>query len=149
MHPTLNNHEYNMRPACGVHTSWRYFVPEPSTLFSQVSWSVWWLRHQFVTDVTVWLINPNLSCSKNRKMKRKNKIKSTVNDLNNRTTRGLCMFTMRQPQHTPNTRKKLLVSSFLTIHRHQPNQNFGAAPFILFPFTALSNTLCQTSRASK
>ena len=58
----------------------------------QVSWSVWWLCHQFVTDVTVWQINPNLSCSKNRKEKKKktkNKIKwkekiktkSTIDDL--------------------------------------------------------------------
>ena len=58
----------------------------------QVSWSVLWLRHQFVTDVTAWLIDPNPSCSKNRKEKKnknKNKIKwkekiktkSTIDDL--------------------------------------------------------------------
>ena len=78
VHPTLNDHEYNMRPACVVHAVGRHFVPEPSTPFSQVLWSVLWLRHQFVTDVTVWLIDPNLSCSKNRKEKKnkkKNKIK--------------------------------------------------------------------------
>ena len=92
VHPTLNDHEYNMRPACVVHAVWRHFVLDPSTLFSQILWSVLWLRHQFVTDATAWLINPNLSCSKNRKgkgkekksrikWKEKNKIKSTVNDL--------------------------------------------------------------------
>ena len=66
-------HEANMCCPCCM------TVLVPSTSFSQVSWSVLWLRHQFVTDVTVWLINPNLSCSKNRKWKRKenkeNKIK--------------------------------------------------------------------------
>ena len=92
VHPTLNNHEYNMKPACVVHAVWCHFVLEPSTSLSQVLWSVLWLRHHFVTAVTVWLINPNPSCSKNRKMKkerkekwnkvkRDNKIKSTVNDL--------------------------------------------------------------------
>ena len=42
------------------------FVLEPSTPFSQVSWSMLWLHHQIVT---VWPItsNPNPSCSKNRK----------------------------------------------------------------------------------
>ena len=50
------------------------FVLKSSTKFSQVSWSVLWLRHQVVTDVTVWPINPNPSCSKNRKIKQnKNK----------------------------------------------------------------------------
>ena len=75
-------HEASMRPACVVYAVWRHFVPEPSTSFSQVPWSVLWLCHHFVTDVTEWLINPNLSCSKNRKMKmkRENKIKSTVNN---------------------------------------------------------------------
>jgi len=83
-----------MRPTCGVHVVWHHFVPEPSTSFFYVSWSVLWLRHQVVTDVTVLLITPNLSCSKNRKLKRKmkrkrnknereNKIKSTINDLDN------------------------------------------------------------------
>ena len=81
-----------MRPTCGVHVVWRHFVPELSTSFSYVSWSVLWLHHQFVTDVTAWLMNPNPSCSKNRKlkekekkskikMKSKNQIKSTVNNL--------------------------------------------------------------------
>ena len=60
-------------------------VLEPFTSFSQVSWSVLWLCHQVVTDVTAWLINPNPSCSKNKKnwkinwkenkMRRKNKNK--------------------------------------------------------------------------
>ena len=83
-----------MRPTCGVHAVWHHFVPEPSISFSQVSWSVLWLHHQLVTDVTAWLINPNPSCSKNRKLKekekekenkvkRENKIESTVNDLDN------------------------------------------------------------------
>jgi len=30
VHPTLNDHECNMRPACVVHAVWRHFVPEPS-----------------------------------------------------------------------------------------------------------------------
>ena len=78
VHPTLNDHEYNMRPACVVHAVWRHFVLEPSTSFSYILWSVLWLCHQFVTDVTAWLIAPNPSCSKNRKLKekeKKNKIK--------------------------------------------------------------------------
>jgi len=58
-------HEVNMCYLCCM-TS---LVLEPSTPFSQVSWSVLWLCHQIVTDVTMWLINPNLSCSKNRKKK--------------------------------------------------------------------------------
>ena len=81
-----------MRSTCGVHVVWRHFVPEPSTSFSYVSWSVLWLCPQFVIDVTAWLMNPNPSCSKNRKLKEKekkskikmkseNKIKSTINDL--------------------------------------------------------------------
>ena len=58
----------------------------------QVSWSVLWLRHQFVTDVTAWLMNRNPSCSKNRKEKKKKskikwkekmKTKSTIDDLDN------------------------------------------------------------------
>jgi len=92
VHPTLNDHEYYMRPACVIHTVWCHFILVPSTSFSQVPWSVLWLRHQFVTDVTAWQINPNPSCSKNRKLKEKktkNKIQgkekikteSTVNDL--------------------------------------------------------------------
>jgi len=48
-------------------------VLEPSTKFSYVSWSVLWLYHQVVTDVTAWHINPNPSCSKNRKYKNKSK----------------------------------------------------------------------------
>ena len=59
------------------------------------------------------------------------------------------MFTIRHPQHTLNTRKKSLISSFLTIHRHQPNPIFGVAPSIPFPFTAPSNTLHQTPRVLK
>ena len=81
-----------MRPACMIHVVWHHFILVPSTSFSQVPWSVLWLCHQFVTDVTAWLINPNPSCSKNRKRKEKktkNKIQekekikteSTVNDL--------------------------------------------------------------------
>ena len=78
-----------MRPTCVVHVVWCHFVPEPSTPFSQVSWSVLWLHHQLVTDVTAWLINPNPSCSKIRKEKEKIKysekwkikVKSIVNNL--------------------------------------------------------------------
>ena len=100
VHPTLNDHEYNMRPACVVYAVWCYFVPESSTLFSQVPWSVLWLCHQFVTDVTAWLLNPNMSWSKNRKekkrkkkkkKKKKNKVKGkmkfTINDLDIRKGR--------------------------------------------------------------
>jgi len=75
VHPTLNDHVYDMRPTCVVHVGWRYFILEPSTLFSQILWSILWLCHQLVTDVTVWLINPNPSCSKNRKEKKKEKEK--------------------------------------------------------------------------
>ena len=74
VHPTLNDCVYIMRPTCVVYIVWRHFILEPSTPFSQVPWSVLWLRHQLVTDVTAWLITPNLSYSKNRK-KKKNKIK--------------------------------------------------------------------------
>ena len=90
---------YDMRPTCVVHVVWRHFIPEPSTPFSWVLWSVLWLHHQFVTDVTAWLINPNPSCSKNRKlkrkkskikMKRKNKIKSTINNLDMITMLSSC-----------------------------------------------------------
>ena len=64
-------------------------VLESSTKFFQVSWSVLWLCYQVVTDVTAWPINPNPSCSKNRKIKQnenKNKewnrkTKSTVYEL--------------------------------------------------------------------
>ena len=71
VHPTVNDHEYNMRPTCVIYVVRRHFILVPSTSFSRVLWSVLWLRHQFVTDVTVWLINPNPSCSKNRKRKEK------------------------------------------------------------------------------
>jgi len=71
--PYPNDHVYDMRPTCVVHVVWRHFIPEPSTPFSQVSWSVLWLCHQLVTNVTAWLINPNLSCSKNRKEKKRKK----------------------------------------------------------------------------
>ena len=69
-------HEVNMCCPCCM-TS---LVPEPSTSFSQVLWSVLWLHYQIVTDVIAWPINPNPSCSKNRKHKIKlnkklNKIK--------------------------------------------------------------------------
>jgi len=73
--PYPNDHVYDMRPTCVVHVVWCHFIPEPFTPFSQVSWSVLWLCHQLVTDVTAWLISPNLSCSKNRKIK---KIKNEV-----------------------------------------------------------------------
>ena len=72
--PYPNDHVYDMRPTCVVYVVWHHFIPEPSTPFSQVSWLVLWLCHQLVTDVTAWQINPNLSCSKNRKEK-KNKAK--------------------------------------------------------------------------
>ena len=75
VHPTLNDHVYDMRPVYIVHAVWRHFILEPSTLFLQVPWSVLWLCHQSVTDVTVLLIDPNPSCSKNRKEKKKKKKK--------------------------------------------------------------------------
>jgi len=65
-----------MRPTCVVHVVWHHFIPEPFTPFSWVPWSVLWLHHQFVTDVTAWLITPNPSCSKNRK--RKNKVREKI-----------------------------------------------------------------------
>ena len=71
MHLALNGHEYNMRPTCVIHVVWRHFILVPSTSFSRVLWLVLWLCHQFVTDVTAWLISPNPSCSKNRKRKEK------------------------------------------------------------------------------
>ena len=84
--PYPNDHMYDMRPTYVVHAVWHYFIPEPSTLFFQVPWSVLWLCHQLVTNVTAWLINPNPSCSKNRKEKKKKKkkikMKSTIHDLN-------------------------------------------------------------------
>jgi len=67
-------HEVNMCCPCCM-TS---LVLEPSTLFFQVSWSVLWLCYQVVTDVTAWLINPNPSCSKNRKWENKSKRKWKV-----------------------------------------------------------------------
>ena len=67
-----------MRPTCGVHVVWRHFVLVPSSFFSWVPWSVSWLRHQLVTDVTAWLITPNPSCSKNRKRKEKEKRKIKI-----------------------------------------------------------------------
>ena len=73
VHPTLNVHMYDMRPTCVVYVVWRHFIPKPSTPFFQVPWSVLWLCHQLVTDVTVWQINPSPSCSKNRKEKKKKK----------------------------------------------------------------------------
>ena len=84
VHPTLNDHIYDMRPTCVVHVVWRHFILESSTPFSWVPWLVLWLRHQLVTDVTAWLIDPNPSCSKNREIKerkRKRKVKSTIDDL--------------------------------------------------------------------
>ena len=94
VHPTLNDHVYDMRPTCVVHVIWHYFILESSTPFSWVPWSVLWLCHQLVTDVTAWLIDPNPSCSKNRKWKwkrkknklkrkEKRKVKSTLDDLDN------------------------------------------------------------------
>ena len=50
-------------------------VLDPFTKFSYVLWSVLWLRHQIVTDVTAWPINSNPSYSKNRKSKNKLKRK--------------------------------------------------------------------------
>jgi len=85
VHPTLNDHEYYMRPACVVHAVWCHFILVPSTPFSPVPWSVLWLCRQLVTDVTAWLIDPNPSCSKNRKIKIKikikRKVKSSIDDL--------------------------------------------------------------------
>ena len=67
VHPTLKQpyvvHKANMWCPCCM-TS---FVLKSSTKFFQVSWSILWLCYQVVTDVTVWPISPNPSCSKNRK----------------------------------------------------------------------------------
>ena len=93
---------YNMRPTCIVYVVWHHFIPEPSTSFSQVLWSVLWLCHQLVTDVTAWLINPNPSCSKNRKEKKKKiewkekiKMKSTVNDFDRNGIRRSMLRSVR------------------------------------------------------
>ena len=56
-------HEVNMCCLCYMIS----FVLKPSTKFPFVPWSVLWLYHQIVTDITVWPINSNPSCSKNRK----------------------------------------------------------------------------------
>jgi len=58
-------HEVNMCYPCCM-TS---FVLKPFTPFFQVSWSMLWPHHQIVTDVSVWPITSNPSCSKNRKWK--------------------------------------------------------------------------------
>jgi len=71
--PYPNDHVYDMRPTCIIHIVWRHFILEPSTPFPYVPWSVLWLHHQVVTDVTAWPINPNPSCSKNRKEKKSEK----------------------------------------------------------------------------
>jgi len=69
-------HEVNMCYPCCMMS----FVLEPSTLFSQISWSMLWSHHQIVTNVTVCPItsNPNPSCSKNRKLKNENKRKRKI-----------------------------------------------------------------------
>jgi len=59
--PYPKDHVYDIRPTYVVHIVWRHFIPEPSTSFPYVSWSVLWLRHQVVIDVTAWPINPNPS----------------------------------------------------------------------------------------
>jgi len=79
-----------MRPTCVIHAVWRHFILVPSTSFFQVLWSVLWLRHQFVTDMTAWLTNPNPSYSKNRKRKEKktkNKIQKKQRENKNRVHR--------------------------------------------------------------
>jgi len=67
-------HEVNMWCPCCITLS----ILEPSTLFSQVLWPMLWPHHQIVTNVKVWPItsDPNPNCSKNRKIKirQKNKI---------------------------------------------------------------------------
>jgi len=67
-----------MRSTCGVYVVWCHFVPESSTLFFLVLWSILWSSYQNVTDVTVWPIisNPNPRVLKIEKCKViKNKIK--------------------------------------------------------------------------
>jgi len=87
VHPTLNDHVYDMRSTCVVHVVWHHFVPEPSTLFSQVSWSDLWLMWQCDRQTLTRAVSKNRKEKRKRKdnkLKEKNKkMKSTVNDLNN------------------------------------------------------------------
>ena len=69
-HPYVE-HKANMCYLCYI-TS---LVLDPFTKFCYVLWSVLWLCHQIVTDVTAWPINPNPSYSKNWKLKNKLKRK--------------------------------------------------------------------------
>ena len=64
-------HEANMYYPCYI----ILLILDPFTKFSYISWSILWLCHQIVTDVTLWPINPNPSYSKNWKLKNKLKIK--------------------------------------------------------------------------
>ena len=60
-----------MRSTCSVYVIWYHFVPEPSTLFSQVPWSMLW-------PITS---NPNLRVLKIEKWKinqKKNKIRKKI-----------------------------------------------------------------------
>ena len=66
-----------MRSTYSVHVIWYHFVPEPSTLFSQVPWSMLWLHPQ------MWPItsNPNLRVLKIEKWKitrKKNKMRKKI-----------------------------------------------------------------------
>ena len=67
-------HEASMCDLCcmiSLYSSSFYFIL-PSPVISLVT-----TPSIFVTDVTAWLINPNLSCSKNRKLKEK-KMKNKI-----------------------------------------------------------------------
>ena len=75
--PPCVKHEVNMCGPCCMMS----FILEFSTMFLQVLWFALWLHHQVVTDVTVWQINPNPSCSKNRRFKNKFKKKNKISQV--------------------------------------------------------------------
>ena len=82
VHPTLNDHMYDMRPTCVVHVVWHYFIPEPSTPFSQVLWSILWLMWQRdQSTLTRVVLKIEKKRKRRTKIKWKEKMKSIVNDL--------------------------------------------------------------------
>ena len=89
--PYPNDYVYDMRPTCVVHVVWYHFIPEPSTSFFQVPWSVLvtmpstlWLMWQCDWSTLTWVVL-KIEDKKKKKSKikwnKKNKIQSTVNDL--------------------------------------------------------------------
>ena len=68
-----------MRPTCGIHVVWHYFVLEPPTSFSLVLWLMLWPHYQMWL---MWLItsNPNPRVLKMEKMKNKWKRESKMKE---------------------------------------------------------------------